>query len=410
MTWQLESSDSKIAVNLQQRGSDGAVWGTLAFDGITYSVHGTWQLAGILGRTSSNIYLRGAAAVEQSGCSYVVMSGLVHGAPPNTTSMDVGLNQVSTLTGEVQSVYETLNPVSLGAPPGGSPEAPPSHTADIPWSLKSVDGSTGFSGRVSSAGDAAGIMTFGGQNFPVGGAWASAGAAPRLFSCMQLTGAYGAVPNQPSNNYLTVCASVKNFGVVPQAMDIAGNMAAITAWQNTPVDVTLLPTMNRAPDALQAAYSESYMVLRIGGPGGDSQAVAGWTGPGGSVVSPFGTGDYASAGVAMSPATLSAIVKPDTTSRDATYDIDIPTFTSTATSNRSVMIQFLGEFEHFVDPPLMAYHEQIAQIFYDEEAGALVLQFLDNANVQQETSPINFNHQSHLQPKNHDSVIIESFR
>jgi len=71
------------------------------------------------------------------------------------------------------------------------------------------------------------------------------------------------------------------------------------------------------------------------------------------------------------------------------------------------MIQFVGDLDHFAQPPLSEYHEDITGVFYDDQADALVLQFADRPRGTP-SSPINFNHgHGHHSGRNHLSVIIE---
>ena len=409
MIWQFASSGNGIVANLQERSDNSLVWGAIEFGGHTYPVHGAWQEPLMPPRVNNNICLRGAAEIAPNVWSYVALSGTMVGSGQSMSIITVGLSEISNNEGAVNFMYETLTPVTLNTPvppdPGGA--VPPT---DVPWNLKSADGAVEFNGNVSAGGGVAGAMTVNGTQYQMGGAWSASTPNGGPFSCFAATGTFRPQPSSPSNDYLSVCGSLKNVGLSPQELQIAGNIAPTTAGQNTPVSATLLPAMNMDQLALDAAYAESYMVIQIGGPGGDSQALAGWTGPGGNVVAPFGAnGNYKGAGVAMSPAVLAGIVKPDNTPRDATYDIDIPTFASTVKTNRPVMLQFVGSYDHFMDPPLMAYHEQISKIFYDENVGALVLQFLDNSGEEQETTPLNFNHKGHIHPRSHESVIIQSF-
>ncbi|NKI34162.1 hypothetical protein HFP89_03150 [Wenzhouxiangella sp. XN79A] len=187
----------------------------------------------------------------------------------------------------------------------------------------------------------------------------------------------------------------------PDQVQISGSAASISNDHNTAFNETLLPMFLQNIDLLNAAYAESYVVIRI--PHGEDGQVQGWIGPtdANGNVGPFGHADYQTAGTALTAAQLADIMKPDP-DHPGTNDIRIPPFESTA-GIRPVMVQFIGEAGHFPQPPLEEAHEQIGQLFYDDGVGALVLQFSDQPAGPKSTV-INFNSK---RGRNHNSVIIE---
>jgi hypothetical protein len=271
--------------------------------------------------------------------------------------------------------------------------------------LSSLDGRTVMKVQVGEHGAVNGTLTVG-NDFSVGGQWAFSEWAPgRNATAFELMGRYATVEHPGASNLMAVAGIVTGPYQFPQKIEVSGSIASISEWQNTPFSGTLLPMAQTDSAALGAAYAESYMVIQMGGTHGDSQAVKGWTGPvdGNGFVSAFGSSDYQSAGTEMNAGQLAAIASSDPTYPD-TNDIKIPAFSSAA-GTRPVMIQFIGDAGHFPQPPLQEYHSDVTKIFYDEQVGALVLQFADTPAGTASTQ-INFNQG---RAKNHNSVIIEPY-
>lgn len=400
MHWHFTNADQTVTVNLSENSSNGAVWGTITYQGSDYPVSGMWQASyggGIAARKTSNLQLSG----QFDGTSipdFIALSGLIRGTAPNMTEMNVTLNMASTGSGEVNQVSADLAPNPAAVNPPSQQNPPPSGSPDIPWKLSSADGSVTMDVLVGGNGEVSGTLTAG-NSFAISGRWAAAGSpAGRVASAFQVTGHYAVAQN--AWDLIAAAGTMTGLAHFPQKVELSASRASISEWTNEAFTANLLPTSQTDPNALAAAYAESYMVIQMGGTHGDSQAVAGWQGPADSAgnISPFGTGNYQSTGRSLTAAELAAIVDP--ASSDP-IKIRVPSFSSEATA-RPVMIQFIGEAGHFKQPPLAEYHEKITKIFYDEQAGALVLQFTDIPG--QPTSQINFNQG---RAKNHMSVIIE---
>jgi hypothetical protein len=193
-------------------------------------------------------------------------------------------------------------------------------------------------------------------------------------------------------------------GAWPQKVEIAGNIAFSASPNMTHFNDPLLPLMNTDQAQLNAAYAESYMVLQIAED--LSSCAAGWSGhvDGGGNMDYVGS-SYQTSGVAIPAAQLASIVTVDPTNTDYT-DVNVPHFQTTA-SERPVMVQFVGEFDHYgsaAKPPLAEYHPHIQKVFYDTQVQALVLQFIDLSPSLQPSQVVKFNHDG--RKKRHTGVVI----
>jgi len=406
MHWNFVNDDSTVTVNLLQN-DNGGVWGTVTYMGTEYPVTGTWQASNSrIHRATSNLCLSGSYDTARDVPNFVSLCGLIRGTAPNMGPMDVVVQSVSSASGKVFHTEAHLanNP---GQPQPGTVAVPPIGGTNIPWAFCSLDGTTALEVQVGGDGTITGTLTRKDDgDYSVHGRWVASGFAPgRNATVFELTGQRAVVPS--ASNLMAAVGIVTGPYQAPQKIDVSGGSASISEWTNTEFQQTLLPMMTTDATTLAAAYAESYMVIRMGGTGGDSEAVEGWTGPtdASQNVSPFGSADYRTAGTAMSAEQLASIASPDPNRAD-TNDIRIPAFQSAA-DVRPVMIQFAGDLDHFAQPPLSEYHEDVTRVFYDSQAGALVLQFADRPRGRP-SSPINFNHgHGHQAPRNHNSVIIE---
>lgn len=271
------------------------------------------------------------------------------------------------------------------------------------WNLSSIDGQIGLSVTADGNGGVNGSMSIYGLEYAVSGEWAASGSvAGRNASAFSITGSHSTAPDVP--NYLAAAGIMAGPGQWPTSVTIAGNVAPSGVEGDRNFAVSLLPTMNRNTNDLAAAYAESYAVLQIseGGPNG-LVCSAGWLGPQqGAITNPFGSSDYKAAGVALTAEQLADVVGPDPV-YPGTVVIRVPDFKSSA-NLRPVMIQFVDPYEHFTEPPLQEAHPGIAKIFYDDTAGALTLQPIDNKTTKQPTRMINFNNG---RGRNHRGGVIE---
>jgi len=406
MHWNFVNDDSTVTVNLLQN-DNGGVWGTVTYMGTEYPVTGLWQAANsVTGRNTSNLYLSGHYDTAPDVPDFISLCGLIKGTNPNMGPMDVVVQSVSSATGNVFHTTAHLANTP-GQPQPATVAVPPIGGTNIPWAFCSLDGSTLLEVQVGGDGTITGKLTRNDDgDYSVHGQWVASGFAPgRNATVFELTGKHAVVPG--ASNLLALAGVVTGPYQAPQKIDVSGGTASISEWTNSEFRQTLLPMMTTDATSLAAAYAESYMVIRMGGTGGDSQAMQGWIGPtdASQNVTAFGSADYKTAGTTMSAEQLASIASPDPNHGD-TNDIRIPAFQSAA-DVRPVMIQFVGDLDHFAQPPLSEYHEDITGVFYDDQADALVLQFADRPRGTP-SSPINFNHgHGHHSGRNHLSVIIE---
>jgi hypothetical protein len=389
MHWNFTNDAATVSVNLQENSSNGTVWGTVTYANTTFPVTGYWQAAaggGIVARRVSNLMLSGQFDNPARQIDYISISGLIQGGAPNMGPMDLSFHYSSSRSGS-WSQLEAHLATALSEPPPQAVSPPNLGGVDATWTLSSLDGEVTMRVNVGGSGAVSGTLSVGNE-FTVNGQWAASGVDGRTASAFEVTGRHAVSPG--AEDLLAAAGIMTGPGHWPQMINVSGNIASISEYKNTPFQAKLLPMWSNDSAALAAAYAESYMVIQLGGTGGDSQAVRGWIGPrgGNQIVSPFG-GDYKTNGSEMSAEQLADIVSPDTNHAD-TNDIKIPSFNS-ASGSRPVMIQFVGDVDHFPQPPLQEYHQNVTKMFYDEEAGALVLQFADKPGGGQ-SELINFNH------------------
>jgi len=405
MQWKFTNDDQTITINLGEDSSNGRVWGTVQYDNKTFPVTGLWQAengGNNANRKVSNLMLSGQVDAAPNQPEFLALSGLIKGTAPNMGPFDLSVHTASSATGARNQLQTHLaTPVSETDPPQSSAPSVPS--PDIAWSLCSLDGRVQSEIMVGGGGGVMGYLTID-NRFVISGHWAASGVQGRAASAFEFTGHYEVAPD--AWDLLAVAGTMTGPAHFPQKIELSGNIASISEYKNTPVQATLLPKW-QSDGNLGPAYAESYMVIEMGGDGGDSRAVRGWIGPrdNSGMISPFGSSNYQSVGTPLTQDELDSITNQNTQGGDIKH-IDVPGFNSAA-SSRPVMIQFPGPSEHFPQPPLMEYHPDIARIFYDGAASALVLQFTDVAGAAS-SGPINFNHGhgSHS-GKNHNSVIIE---
>lgn len=406
MHWNFTSDDQSVTVNLMETSNNGALWGTVTYQGTQYPVAGMWQASDSLpGRSTSNLQLSGQVETAPGVPDYVALSGLIRGIAPNMGPMDVVVQAVSSATGQLSQVEAHL--ATALEQPAPTPVSPlPGGGTNIPWGFCSPDGSVSMQVQVGGDGAVSGTLTYHGNTvYAVSGRWVATGFEPgRKATVFELMGRHAAGPQ--ADHLLAAVGLVTGPYQRPQKIDIAGNVASISDWTNTSFRQTLLPMWTNDQGALNAAYAESYMVIRMGGTGGDSQAVQGWIGPTDHpYVYPFGANGYTGAGREMTAEQLASIASADPNHPEVN-DIRGPAFQSAA-AVRPVMIQFMGDAAHFPQPPLQEYHEDIIGIFYDNTIGALVVQFADRPGGAA-SSVINFNNRhGHLSGRMHNSVIIE---
>ncbi|MBY6204528.1 hypothetical protein [Halomonas denitrificans] len=392
MHWSFTDANQTVTVNLAENSSTGKVWGTVQVGILTYPVNGYWEASnggGIAARKESTLHLGGFVDLAGGAANFVALSGHISGLAPNMTGIDLKVHVASGGTASLsQDSAELTTIVTADPPPETDP--PSGGTPGTAWQFSSLDGKAMMDVLVGSAGVINGNLTIDGDTY-VGRGWMRGVA-------FDLLGTHEASPG--ADDLLGAVGIVSGPWQQPNQVQISGSAASISNKQNNAFEHTLLPMYRQDADLLNTAYAESYVVIQI--PHGDGQ-LQGWIGPTGAdgKVAPFGSADYRTAGTAMTADQLADIVKPDP-EHPGINDIRVPAFQS-ADGIRPVMVQFIGEAGHFPQPPLEEAHPQIDALYYDDAAGALVLQFSDQP-AGAKTSVINFNSG---RKKNHNSVIIE---
>jgi len=388
MHWSFTDTNQNVTVNLAEHSSDGKVWGTVAFGGQTYSVNGLWEASGaVAGRNTSVLHLAGQGSAPGE---FIAISGHIAGTAPSMTGIDLTVSAASGSNGTLaQSSANLTQPLVSDAPSETSP--PTGAQPGSAWLLSSLDGKATMDVQAGSDGVIVGNLTVNGTQYSCNG-W-------RNGSAFEVLGTHDVAPSV--SDLLGAVGIVGGDWQWPDQVQVSGSAASISNDSNPSFSNTLLPMYRQDAGLLNAAYAESYVVIQI--PHGEDGQVQGWIGPtdANGQVSPFGSADYQAAGTALSAAQLAEIMQPDP-DHPGTNDIRIPPFESAA-GTRPVMVQFIGEVGHFPQPPLEEAHEHIGKLFYDDAAGALVLQFADQP-AGARTTVINFNAG---RGRNHNSVIIE---
>jgi hypothetical protein len=116
MHWHMANSDNTVTLTTDENSSNGSVWGTVQYGGLTYNVKGMWSASGaVTGRNVSIIQLAGSAAPANApqAPNFLTLSGTIsfNGQAPNITGMNLGVFVSSSNTGALDTVYTQLVPV-----------------------------------------------------------------------------------------------------------------------------------------------------------------------------------------------------------------------------------------------------------------------------------------------------------
>ena len=175
---------------------------------------------------------------------------------------------------------------------------------------------------------------------------------------------------------------------------------------NGPIDELLLPMMNRSIEDIVDAYRRSYAVFTISEENGVTKCVKaiyggptlkardGVIGLSGNIGFDYETprnltfADDVTNGVVVDGAA------------DGALTLRIPGLKTEAGTPGPVMIQFVGDFDHFSEPPFKEPHDHIKNVFYEDyKRQCLTIEYSNSGG----SETLNFNH-GHK--RSHRSVII----
>lgn len=256
------------------------------------------------------------------------------------------------------------------------------------WNLESVDGKVTLSTSAENLGAMNGTLTVNGIAFGVTGYWAAGHGIPgRNASCFEVSGQHAIAPNLPI--YVGAAGNMVGTQNWPQSVQIAGASCSVVDGTVVSFSQTLLPMASTEPADIAQVYAESGCILMIDTESAPAKCPAGFVLKGTTMIP-------------MSPADLQHVC-----SGTSPVTITIP---KSAPGNKPVSVVILGKPEHFINPPLLEAHYQIAKILDDAKGylnnahhQGLVLEYKNDAN-RSETQTIIFNERP--EPMTHTSVVI----
>lgn len=257
------------------------------------------------------------------------------------------------------------------------------------WNLESADGSMILQTSAENLGPMAGTLTVNGIQFDVSGYWAdSHGGSGRNTSCFELSGQHAIAPNLP----IFLGAAGKMIGTQnwPQSVEITGGYCSVVDGTLVSFSQILLPMASTDPADIAQVYAESGCILMIDTETAPAKCPAGFVLKGTTMI-PMSPADRQKVCSGTSPVTI--------------------TIPKSAPGNKPVSVVILGEPEHFINPPLLEAHYQIAKILDDAKGylnnadhQGLVLEYKNDTN-RTETQTIIFNERP--EPMTHTSVTIK---
>lgn len=116
MTWNLASPDFSVLLSFNVDSQNGALNGTLSFNGTMYPVSGAWAASGVTGRTASAFSVFGST--QAASPNFVAASGIMIGGGDAPTQIDIRLGVSSSTDGSLTHYSGVLVPsiVDLQAP------------------------------------------------------------------------------------------------------------------------------------------------------------------------------------------------------------------------------------------------------------------------------------------------------
>lgn len=178
-------------------------------------------------------------------------------------------------------------------------------------------------------------------------------------------------------------------------------------FDSNQVEVELIPQANRSIEDIVDAYRRAYAVFTIEGTDDTPRCTEAWQGMrtlkarDGMVglLAPVGF-DYKNPSNTTFPADqIADICRSD--GPDGQFALHIPKMQTLGRTPGPVIIQFVGEADHFAAPPFEHPHSEIANVFHEEYKRACLSVEYANSG-----SPLTL-HFNHRQKRNHKSIIIQ---
>jgi len=194
---------------------------------------------------------------------------------------------------------------------------------------------------------------------------------------------------------------------------VSGNPANPTSlqltgtWDGNQVDATLIPQANRSIEAITDAYRRAFAVFTIEGTDTQPRCTEAWMGmktlKGSSdgkigLLAPVGFDYNNPSNTTFPPDQIANICRQD--GPDGRFVVHIPKLETLARTPGPVIIQFVGEADHFAAPPFQLPHPEITNIFHEEyKRNCLTIEYTNSGNP----LTLVFNEGK---KKNHRSIII----
>ncbi|WP_390583054.1 hypothetical protein [Erythrobacter sp. MTPC3] len=197
-----------------------------------------------------------------------------------------------------------------------------------------------------------------------------------------------------------VTISVEGDSASPTSLTLSGSDA------NGPLNEVLLPMMSRDIGRIVDAYRRCYAVITIGEVDGVTTCTEAWQG--GPTLKARGGTIGLSRNVGFDYKEPRNITFPDDTVRKIcengssgdTVTLNVPKLATEAGTPGPVMIQFVGDMDHFSDPPFRQPHDQLCSVFYEGyKRNCLSVEYSNSG----EPLTLHFNHGLR---RSHKSVII----
>lgn len=252
------------------------------------------------------------------------------------------------------------------------------------WNFASIDGQTKLTLEAGNA-SSNGFLTRAGNRQLVGGT-----NLTDTVRDVQLS-----VSGQSSVNL-----TVNGDSVSPTSLHLTG------ADENGQIDELLLPMMNRSIEDIVDAYRRSYAVFTISEESGVTKCVkAIYGGPtlkarDGVIGLTGNIGfDYETPrNLTFTDEVRNGVIENGAGGGELT--LKIPGLTTEAGTPGPVMVQFVGAFDHFSEPPFKEPHDHIKNVFYEDyKRQCLTVEYTNSGAAE----TLNFNH-GHA--RSHRSVII----
>jgi hypothetical protein len=253
------------------------------------------------------------------------------------------------------------------------------------WHFATNDGRIALSLRQGAAGSSGHLIYAGEELLAIGGQLDAGLQQVSLESPSRFTGTL-AVSGNPAN---------------PISLQLSGT------FDGTQVHAELVQQANRSIEDIVDAYRRAYAVFTIEGTDDTPRCTEAWQGMGTlkardgmvGLLAPVGF-DYKNPFNTTLPAEkIANICRPD--GPDGQFTLHIPKMETLGRTPGPVIIQFVGEADHFAAPPFEHPHSEIANVFHEEyKRTCLSVEYANSG------SPLTL-HFSHGKKRNHKSIIIQ---